>query len=42
LVSWGVIAWLMNFIRRRTFQVFGYYRIILAVIVVVYFLWIRK
>ena len=42
LVSWGVIAWLMNFIRRRTFQVFGYYRIILAVIVVIYFLWIRK
>ena len=38
LVSWGVIAWLMNFIRRRTFQVFGYYRIILAVIVVIYFL----
>lgn len=38
LVSWGVIAWLMNFIRKRSFQVFGYYRIILAVIVVIYFL----
>lgn len=42
LVSWGVIAWLMNFIRKRTFQVFGYYRILLAILVVIYFVWIKK
>lgn len=42
LVSWGVIAWLMSFIRKRSFQVFGYYRILLAVIVVIYFACIRK
>lgn len=41
-VSWGVIAWLMNFIRKRTFQAFGYYRIFLALLVVVYFLWLKK
>ena len=42
LVSWGVIAWLMNFIRKRSFQVFGYYRILLAVFVVIYFFWLKK
>lgn len=37
-VAWGVIAFLMNYIRTRTFVIFGYYRIILAIVVTVYFL----
>jgi len=38
LTAWGVIALFMNFIKTRTFCAFGYYRIILAIIVVNYFL----
>ncbi len=30
--SWGVVAFLMDFIRKRDFCIFGYYRIILAVL----------
>ena len=30
--SWSVIAFLMSFIRKRDFQVFGYYRIVLGLI----------
>ena len=30
--SWSVIAFLMNFIRKRDFKVFGYYRIVLGLI----------
>lgn len=40
LVSLGVIAWLMNFIRTRTFKVFGWYRIILAAAVVIW-MWVK-
>lgn len=36
--AWAVIAFLMNYIRTRTFVIFGYYRIVLAIIVTVYFL----
>ncbi len=36
-VAWMVIAFFMNFIRKHTFEVFGYYRIILSVLVVLYF-----
>jgi len=32
-VAYGVIAFLMNFIRKRSFAVFGYYRIVLGVLV---------
>jgi undecaprenyl-diphosphatase len=39
--AWGVIAFLMNFIRTRTFTVFGYYRIFLAVIVADYFFFFK-
>ena len=38
LVSWWVIAYLMDFIRRRDLQVFGWYRIALGVILVAYYL----
>ena len=40
--AWGVIAFLMNYIRTRTFSVFGYYRIVLAIAVVVFFLFFHK
>lgn len=42
VVSWAVIAWLMNFIKRRTFQVFGWYRILLAIVVVIWIFFLKK
>lgn len=36
-VAWAVIAWLMNYIRTRDFRGFGWYRIILGMIVIAYF-----
>jgi len=33
LVSLGMVSWLMRFIRQHTFQVFGWYRMALAVVV---------
>ena len=38
LVSIVVIAFLMNYIRKHDFKVFGWYRIILGVLVLLYFL----
>ena len=40
-VSWAVIAWLMDFIKRRSFKVFGVYRILLGLAVFAYFLFVR-
>ncbi len=37
LVSLFVIKFLMNFIKKHDFQVFGYYRIILGILVLIYF-----
>ncbi len=37
LVSMAAIRFLMNYIKKRDFKVFGYYRIVLGVLVVVYF-----
>jgi len=37
-VAWAVIAMFMAFIRKHDFRVFGYYRIVLAIIVLAYFL----
>lgn len=42
LVAWGVIAVFMNYIKTKTFEIFGYYRIALAVAIVICFLWICK
>lgn len=40
VVALGVIAFLMDFIKKRTFEAFGYYRIALALAVLGYFyLW---
>jgi undecaprenyl-diphosphatase len=38
LVAWAVIAGFMNFISRRDFKVFGYYRIVLGGAVLLYFM----
>lgn len=40
LVSMFVIKFLMNYIKKHDFKVFGYYRIILGIIVLAYFLFI--
>lgn len=40
LVSMFVIKFLMNYIKKHDFKVFGYYRIVLGIIVLVYFLFI--
>ncbi len=41
LVSVLVIKFLMNYIKKHDFKVFGYYRILLGIIVLVYFCLIR-
>lgn len=41
IVSMVAIKFLMGYIKKHNFKVFGYYRIILAVIVAVYFIFIR-
>ncbi len=38
LVSLAVIRFLMNYIRKHGFQLFGYYRIVLGIIILLYFL----
>ena len=40
IVSLLVIKFLMNYIRKHDFKVFGYYRIILGIIVLLYFLFV--
>lgn len=37
VVAWLVIAGLMNYISKRNFKPFGYYRIVLGIIVLAYF-----
>ena len=39
-VALAVIAWLMNYIRTRDFRGFGYYRIVLGILVFAYF-WLK-
>jgi len=41
LIAWLVIAAFMNFITKRDFQPFGYYRIVLGVVVLCYFIFLR-
>ena len=38
VVSMAVIRFLMAFVKRHDFQVFGWYRIVLGAVVLVYFL----
>ena len=42
LVSWGVIAFLMRYIRTRSFEIFGYYRILLSAAVLIHYLFFRS
>lgn len=37
LVAWGVIALFMNWIKKHDFKIFGWYRIVLAIVVFVLF-----
>jgi undecaprenyl-diphosphatase len=37
-VAWLVIAGFMNFISKRDFKLFGYYRILLGGVILFYFL----
>ena len=41
LVSLFVIKFLMNYIRKHDFKVFGYYRIVLGILVLLYFLIVK-
>ena len=41
IVSILIIKFLMNYIRKHDFKIFGYYRIVLGIIVLVYFLVIK-
>jgi undecaprenyl-diphosphatase len=41
LVAWVVIAAFMKFISHKDFKPFGYYRIVLGILVLVYFLFIH-
>jgi len=36
-VAWGVIAFFMNYIRQRDFKLFGWYRIILGIFLLIFF-----
>ena len=38
VVSLGVVKFLMNYIRKKDFRLFGVYRIVLGVLVLLYFL----
>ena len=41
LVSLAVINFFLNYIKKHDFKIFGYYRIILGIIVLLYFLLIK-
>jgi undecaprenyl-diphosphatase len=42
LVSMAVIGLFMNYIRKHDFKVFGWYRIVLGALVLLYFLVLKK
>ncbi|MCD8125663.1 MAG: undecaprenyl-diphosphatase, partial [Lachnospiraceae bacterium] len=37
VVSLAAIRFLMDYVKRHDFKVFGYYRIVLGIVVIVYF-----
>ena len=37
VVSMGVISFLMGYIKKHDFKIFGWYRIVLGIIVLAYF-----
>ena len=42
LVAWGVIAMFMAYIRKRDFRAFGWYRIALAAVLLVWLYFCRR
>ena len=36
-VAWGVIAWFMDYVKKRDFKLFGWYRIVLGAILLILF-----
>ena len=36
-VAWGVIAWFMDYVKKHDFKLFGWYRIILGIILLILF-----
>lgn len=41
-VAWAVIAFFMNYIRRKDFKLFGWYRIVLGIILILFYIFFRK
>ena len=41
LVALGVIAFFMNYIRKKDFKLFGWYRIVLGIVVLIFFYLIK-
>jgi undecaprenyl-diphosphatase len=39
IVALAVIKFLINYVQKNNFKIFGYYRIILGIIIILYFLW---
>lgn len=42
VVAWAVIAFLMAFIKKRDFQIFGWYRIVLAVLLMAWMFFLKR
>ena len=38
----GVIAFFMNYIRRKDFKLFGWYRIVLGIILILFYIFSRQ
>ena len=41
IVAWFVIGWLLRYVSRHSFVAFGVYRIVLGVIVLLYFAFLQ-
>ena len=41
-VAWAVIAFFMNYIRRKDFKLFGWYRIVLGIILILFYIFFRQ
>lgn len=42
IVSWIVVKWLIGYVRKHSLAAFGYYRIVLGIVVIAYFLATQK
>ena len=41
VVALGVISFFMNYIKKKDFKLFGYYRIFLGILILSYFFWLK-